>query len=95
MVECKLKNTAKRCLLLREQATGMWHPLNLMNEKMQAIDWALPLGGADAPVTYWGSAEITAERAITCFFSFASTAGNNTKDQQYETNFRVRYILAF
>lgn len=52
-------------------------------------------GGADAPVTYWGSAEITAERAITCFFSFASTAGNNTKDQQYETNFRVRYILAF
>lgn len=68
---------------------------DLVNEKMQAIDGAMLLGGADAPVTYWGSAEITAERAITCFFSFASTSGDSKKDTQYETNFRVRYILAF
>lgn len=66
---------------------------DFLNTKLEQIDGALILEGAENPVTYWGSSEI-GPHGVHCFFSFA-TVSSSKKETQYNTNFRVRYVLAF
>lgn len=44
--------------------------------------------------TYWSSQEHTESMALKLFFRFG-TVSTSDKDWQYQTNGRVRYILAF
>ena len=68
----------------------------LVNEKLAQIDGAMLLmkDFTDPAVSYWASQEITSEYALNLFFRFGQM-GHQLKDWQYETNGRVRFILAF
>lgn len=69
-----------------------------INERLNMINGALILEGDSTPVCYQSSCEMESYRyvseAVSIFFRFGTVSANQ-KQWIYETNSRVRYILAF
>lgn len=74
-----------------------WYNANrdFINSKLKQIEGALILEGDSRAVTYVSSAEISEDTHIGIFFSYGTIMGMNNKAWQFQTNQRVRYILAF